>query len=122
MVKTIYHYQDPPEVQSPEHRSVVFASLANLFTFLIGASFCQGWIELCIKGRAEFWFDVAVPILVSVVILYTGCLWTDWPRPVRVVGLLLLSGFMLVAMLVYLFFIMIVGMFYYGASQQLGGC
>ena len=102
MVNTMYQYEDPPEVQSPEQRSVVFASMANLFTFLTLALLCQNWITLRLKNLDEFWFAVVVPTLMSIIILHLGRLWITWPWLARLVGMALLSVMMLVGMVIWL--------------------
>jgi len=122
----MYQYEDPPEVQTPEHRSVVFASLANLLTFGFIFWPCASLVSHYLKGWAGIWIEVGIPILVSAVILHLGCLWDAWPRLVRPVCLTVLSGGLLMAMLAYLLFItpvvlVCIGLFHEVAQQRICG-
>jgi len=103
----MYQYEDPPEVQSPEHRSVVFASLASYISFLFILGPCGSLVEHYARGSAQGWIDAAFPFVVSFVVLYLGCLQAEWPWPLRVAYLLLVSCLILACILAYLgFFIM----------------
>ena len=116
----MYRYQDPPEIQSPEQRSVVFASLANLLTFFITIGCWQGRPNPYANAPVGFWMiiaSVSLPILMSVLILYLGCLWAAWPRVVRLVMLLVLSALMLLAMLAFLISTAFWGLLCFGDFQ-----
>ncbi|MDR3458757.1 MAG: hypothetical protein P4N60_15005 [Verrucomicrobiae bacterium] len=103
LVKTMYQYEDPPEVQSPEQRSVVFASLACLVTSLFSIWPNEFPPEYCAKTGSPFWIRMTIPILVSFVILYRGGLWTTWPKLRRAASLALIAGLIVVGELVFFF-------------------
>jgi len=98
----MYQYEDPPEVQSPEQRSVVFASLASYISFLFILGPCGSLVEHYARGWAQGWIDAAFPFIVSFVVLYLGCLQAQWPWWLRAGYLSLVSGMIFIWMLTFL--------------------
>jgi hypothetical protein len=93
----MYYYIEEPEIQSPEQRSVVFASLAAYFSLLMALWF--GLFHWFIKGRAESLFDVAFPVLTTFIILYCGSLCSDWGRLARIALLSTVSILIFIGMI-----------------------
>jgi len=108
----MYCYIEEPEIQSPEHRSVVFASLAAYFSLLTALWF--GLFHWFIKGRAESVFDVAFPVLVAFVILYRGSLYADFGRLARIALLSTVSILIFIGMIFFagLFTLVVMFSFY----------
>jgi hypothetical protein len=106
----MYQYEDSPEIQSSEQRSVVFGTMACLITFFI--------IIIWFNERTRCWFDVTVPLLMSVVIMYRGGLWPGWPRLLRLMMVTLLSGVMFMTALLYLFSALTVILFVFGKMME----
>jgi hypothetical protein len=107
----MYHYQDPPEIQSPEQRSVVFAVLACFVSYWLCIFPYHGYPLPNTHDPINSWWAYALPAFTAFVILYFGSLQKEWAWPLRVAYLSLVSVMILVGMLAVLIVMLCVLMF-----------
>jgi hypothetical protein len=94
----MYQYQDPPEIQTRAHRSVVFAVLACIVSY---------WLWLCILPNQVYlppgapapqkpWWAagwvIVLPFFLTFIILYLGKLHSESSRLLRAAFMTLLSS------------------------------